>query len=306
MMSVILSFGGAARCDEVAGHITALAIDSQSQLISANRMGQLVWAKKTGYRSGLSNIEDLEFSNDRRKLVVAGGDVSESGGIELLSWPDRKLLSRLDPHSDVVWQVAWSPDESQLVSASQDATCCVIDAKSGTVTATYAGHSRAVVAVQFVSDRVVVSGGLDGTLRVWDSSTGKTIRSLRNHTSVIRDLDLRPKTVGLPMLASAGRDRTVRLWQPTIGRMVKFVRLSSAPLSICWSQSGSELYAACDDGAIRLIDPDTMAVSVISPAQANRLWCMELAIDGRSLFVAGERGHVLTLDLMREVQPSSR
>ena len=296
LVAIMLTLLGS-RCQAADGHVTALTLDQKSQPLTANRIGQLVYETQVVHESKFANIEHLQFSSRRQWLAVAGGDVAESGGVEILAWPSRKLRHRVEPHTDVVWQVAWSSDGSQVVTASQDGTCCVIDAESGKPLRTFIGHSRAVTAITFVDERIAVSGGLDNTLRVWDTNSGQTIRSLSNHTNAIRDLALRPKFDGLPMLVSAGGDRTVRLWQPTIGRMVRFIRLDSAPLCVCWSADGEKIFAACEDGTVQELAPDTMTILASHVSASGRAWNISASQDGKSLFLAGERGLTKAIEL---------
>jgi WD40 repeat protein len=297
LASLTLLLISVANCSAGDTHTSALALDTKSLPLTANRVGEVVFNKNVIYKSSFENIEDLKFSNDGKSLVIAGGDAAETGGVEILAWPSKKLLHRIEPHDDVAWQAAWSPDDSRIVTASQDGTCCVIEVQSGKLLRTFVGHSKAVTAVTFVTQDIVVSGGLDNTLRVWDPTKKKTIRSLNNHTNAIRDVSLRPDHEGLPMVASAGRDRTVRLWQPTIGRMVRFARLNSAPLAVCWATDGLRLFVSCEDGSVRQLDPDTMAEKVIHTADGLRAWCIACARNGRSVFFAGERGQTAKLVL---------
>jgi len=144
----------------------------------------------------------------------------------------------------------------------------------------------------------VLSAGVDQTIRVIDPAGRQTIRSLENHTAPVRDLALRRGVRdGPPMVASAGADRTVRFWQPTIGRLVRFARLPVAPTAICWTASGSHVLAACEDGRLRAVDPDTIAVTEL-PGQLEG-WAHAVAMtpDGKAAILGGERGQLRRVPL---------
>lgn len=54
-------------------------------------------------------------------------------------------------------------------------------------------HSSDVVALEVLASGMVVSGGLDGNMAIWDPSTGKSvITSLSVHTSGIYCLKAHP------------------------------------------------------------------------------------------------------------------
>ena len=172
------------------------------------------------------------------------------------------------------------------------------DLRTGTPTQRLKGHSRGVSALCFLDDNeTLISTGVDQNVRVWNLTTGELIRSLNNHTLPAHDLARRPNQTGLPMVASASDDRTVRFWQPTIGRMVKFARLKAAPLNVAWLNNGATIVAACADGTIRLIDPDSVEITREIPALKG--WAYALAVhptDG-SIVVGGPNAQVKRLIL---------
>ena len=108
----------------------------------------------------------------------------------------------------------------------------------------------------------------------------------------MHDLALRPSDEGLPVIVSAGDDRTVRFWQPTIGRMVKFARLEEAPLDTAWLSDGSKVVAVCTDGAVRLVDPDS--VEVTDEIHALNGWAYSLAVHptNSSIVIGGPNAQI--------------
>ena len=238
------------------------------------------------------NIHDLAFSPNADQLAVGGGNPAIEGIIEIFSWPEGQSLRVLKEHRDSVTAVAWR-DASSLASASLDRDIILWDLRTETPAQRLKGHSRGVSSLCFLIDKeTLVSTGVDQSIRVWDLTTGALIRSLNNHTLPAHDLALRPDESGLPMIASASDDRTVRFWQPTIGRMVKFARLKEAPLNVAWLSNGSRIVAACTDGVVRLVDPDS--VEVTDEIHALKGWVYAMAVhptDG-SIVVGGPNAQV--------------
>jgi WD40 repeat protein len=60
--------------------------------------------------------------------------------------------------------------------------------------------------------RWVASAGEDSTVKVWDSHTGKIIRSFRGHTGLVNSLAFR---LDGRSLISGSRDHTVKVWDVT-------------------------------------------------------------------------------------------
>ena len=238
----------------------------------------------------LTNIHDLSFSPDGKTLLIAGGSPSERGIVELLSWPEKRPLQRIAEHTDVVYRGAWSPDGSSIATASGDGLCQVFAAKTGQRISQFTGHSRAVLGIAFLPDNKIVSAGVDQTLQLWDSTTGKQLRSLDNHLAAVNDLAVRPgvNRDAPPIVASCSDDRTVRFWQPTIGRLIRFARVDSPPRCIAWTPDGKELLVGCNDGEVRRIDAESLESSKLTTPNKGRIHV--LLLRGDQVLCGGEGG----------------
>jgi WD40 repeat protein len=200
------------------------------------------------------HIHDLAFSPDGRLLAATGGEPAERGTIELFTWPDGKPLRSWSPHRDLIYALSWSADSKSMYTASADQTVQRHDALTSKRLEQLEGHSRGVLSVLALSDDVVVSAGLDESLRVWKKEN--SLQTLTNHTRAVTGLAISPSNDKPARIVSISDDRTVRLWQPTIGRMMRFTRLASLPRAVAWSKSGIAI--VCHDGSFHLLDPDTL------------------------------------------------
>ena len=159
--------------------------------------------------------------------------------IKLWNATTGKSLITLIGHSDVVWSVAWiplsaaSPEEIDkiniLASASRDNTIKIWDINTGKPLKTLIGHSDGVhdVAWSPVSikspegiDRIKIlaSASSDKTIKIWNATTGKAIKTLTGHSDVVWGVAW---SADGKILASASMDKTIKLWDPNTGDLLK-------------------------------------------------------------------------------------
>ena len=106
--------------------------------------------------------------------LVAIGD--EDGGIRLLdSAKDErpgfpKAYVTFSPHANAILDLAFSPDDLLLATASGDQTAHIIDMQTQKTTCVLSGHSSSVKQVCFQpgSSNVITTSSRDGSVQVWD------------------------------------------------------------------------------------------------------------------------------------------
>ncbi len=113
------------------------------------------------------------------------------------------------------------------------------------------GHEGAVLnAVMSRDGRRLVSGGSDGTVRVWDLASKKELMCLKGHEGAVRHVVFTPD--GSKLLTS-GEDGTVRLWDATTGKQLKCFTGHEGPVAkMIVAPNGRRLIACGTDGTIRI------------------------------------------------------
>ena len=127
-------------------------------------------------------------------------------------------------HEAPVNDAQFSPTDGMLLvtaSGSQDEASAgearVWNALTGELVTLPMGHRRMVSAAQFSPNgRQLATASYDGTARVWDAETGRTIVSLP-HESWVWDARFSPDG---RHLVTASRDRKARVWSVPSGRLL--------------------------------------------------------------------------------------
>jgi WD40 repeat protein len=100
--------------------------------------------------------------------------------------------------------------------------------------------------------RLLASGSLDKTIKLWDVASGRLVRTLSGHTKAVTSVAFSPDG---RLLASGSLDYTIKLWEVASGREVR--TLSDHPwyvLSVAFSPDGRLLASGSEDKTIKLWD----------------------------------------------------
>ncbi len=121
---------------------------------------------------------------------------------------------------------------------------------------TFSGHKGEVYSSAFSPDGLtIVTGGADGTVRLWNAVTGDAIRVLTGHKDKVSSVSFSPD--GKTLLSSAW-DQTAILWNATTGKMIRQLTGHTGALTdATFSPDGKTIVTSADDQTTRLWDAST-------------------------------------------------
>ncbi len=182
-----------------------------------------------------TSVLDVAFYDGKAAPCVAVG--TEAGVARLYSLEDRDVVAVYEGHTGTVNTVDFSPDGSQLLTASADSTVRCWNTFSGEEIAVLSGHVDVVNGAAFSPDRLLVaSGSEDRRVKIWDRAYEGASTTMRGHSDYVRSVALSPD--GL-RLVSAGWDSRVHLWETDT-----LLSMSAADLPL----EGAALVAFSPDG----------------------------------------------------------
>ena len=144
------------------------------------------------------------------------------------------------------------------------------------------GHSGWVRIVVFSPvGKLLASGSDDGTVRLWDLTTGSSLGSLQGHSNWVRAMAFSPDG---KHLASGSNDCTIRLWDPATGASLGTLQGHSDCVTVvAFSPDGRHPASGSDDRTVRLWSLTTGSLLGILQGHSGFVGAVAFSPDGKCL-----------------------
>jgi hypothetical protein len=184
-----------------------------------------------------------------------------------------------------------SADGSLIVCGHQLGKLRLYDAKTGKLIWTYKRHDGEVNSLCISQDKkLILSGGADKTLKVWEIGKHESIRALRQgdclatftgHDAAVLSVCLRRDN---QFALSGSADHTLRLWQVATGNCIKILTgHTNAVKVVCLDFTGKFAVSASADTTLRYWDLETGACLKVLTGHTAAINCLALSLDGQLL-----------------------
>lgn len=154
-----------------------------------------------------------------------------------------------------------NPHPNLFVSASDDSTAKVWDARQKRETSTLELDFQVTAIALDASNQIAYTGGIDNTITAWDLRQSKKTMGLKGHTDTITCLQMHPKSTHL---LSNSMDNTVRTWDVRAfcaepQRQCKVLQganhnAEKGLIRAAWSPDGSMISCGSSDRMVRVFD----------------------------------------------------
>jgi WD40 repeat protein/uncharacterized caspase-like protein len=230
-------------------------------------------------------VTSLSFSSTG---ILASG--SDDQTIRL--WQPNGTLIRILKAPERVIDVAFSPDQTTLASASADGRVQLWQLVDGRLRLTLT-VKQWVTSIAFSPDGQILAiasrdpqqttGGRH-TLALWNLATGKLLRTLSGHQGWVNRVRFSPdgKT-----LVSGGEDKTLCLWTVATGESIRILKGHQAPITdVTFSPDGQTLASASEDNTIKIWTLADARAKITLTGHTDRVTSIGFRGDGRVLVSA--------------------
>ncbi len=245
-----------------------------------------------GHHGGAVN--SVAYCHEPEQILTGSRD----GSIRRWNREEAKVLLRWFPHESYVTIQRVSPDGQRVLSYGAGLVA-ESDLATGEPRIKWERHAGAVNGVAFLADgQHVVSGSADGTLRLWDVTTGATVR-------VIKGANLGAWAVAVSpdgAKAAAGcKDGMLREFDLADGSLIReltghlgYVR------SVAYSHDGSRLISSADDGSVRVWTTESEEPVAVLQGHRGGVLAVAVSSDDKLVLSGGRDGTVRVWDLARQ------
>lgn len=227
-----------------------------------------------------------------QQALLASGGVDQA--IRLWDTRSGHSLMFLQGFTTSVWSVAWNPrvglaaDLPELASGHQDGSVWLWRRGSGVPLRRLYGHARQVWQVAWSPQgQALASCGDDGTVQLWNSSTGEQQAILRGHRhDRVWTVTWSPDA---SLLASGGADAAIYLWDALTGAQLKTWQAhGSDVMTLQFSPDGQWLASGSEDKSLRLWNLKTGQLELTLEGHTDRITQLQFSPDGTWLASASE------------------
>ncbi|KAJ5621301.1 NACHT and WD40 domain protein [Penicillium herquei] len=246
----------------------------------------------SGNGLGFIDSGDLDFLHDAKRFMLKNHRIADQAPLQiycagLVFAPSTSIIRRQ-------FEGELPPWICQLPQVEQE---------WGAELQVLEGHPEVVSSVAFSPDsRLFASGYEDGTVCLWEPTTGALIQTLRNsdHSHGLGNISL-AFSPNSRLLATGSVNGAISLWNLATGTLIKTLEHTLVSTeddndwvkSVAFSPDGCLLASLSDDG-ILLWDPATSALLQILKGHSDRVQSVSFSPDGR-LLASGSKDKMVRL-----------
>ncbi len=284
--------------------VTSVAFSSNGQKIAGavgdkvflwNREGQLLLEKPFEGHEEFTKVNSIAFNPEDGQTIVTGGSDGKICLWSLKGKPNKCIKV----NANSVNSIAISPDGQTIASGGDDGKIRFWSPQLDRKGESHVEHefgidstksSRAINSIDFhPNGQIIVSGGDDGTIRLWNLR-GEQLETFRGHNGFVISVAFSPDG---ETIASGGSDFSVRLWE-TRGNLVgkPFTDHNGQVNSVAFSSDGEKIVSGGQDGIIYLRNLKENNTRQLLPKHNSEVTSLAFSLDGERIVSGGQDGMI--------------
>jgi WD40 repeat protein len=208
---------------------------------------------------------------------------------------------RIGDFYGIVYDICFSQSGQTLI-IPQSNQICFYDIHSNALTRRFiGGHSKPILKIDLATDSsLLVSGGLDSMIVLWNVKSGEIVKRLNYHHGVITSLDLNPYG---SLLASGSSDKTVVVYDFSNGKIAFKLENSVSDITMVkFSPDGQLLAVASQDKQIKLYDSQKGQLIATLDGHKNSVRDLCFNKEGNRLFSCGDDSKLIKWNIKNRNQ----
>ena len=159
----------------------------------------------------------------------------------------------LQGHTERISSAKFNGAGNMIVTASDDHTAMIWDAKTGECVTTLTGHTDPVNSAEFndAGDKIVTAS-FDRTVKIWDVSSGECLATLAGHEDAVNSAQFNGAG---DKIVTASDDNTAKIWDVETGECLKTLTgHEKAVLSVQFNSAGDRIVTGSMDCTVKIWD----------------------------------------------------
>ena len=149
------------------------------------------------------------------------------------------------------------------------------------------------------NDKLLVTGGADGEICLWELDSGKQISSISAHNDWISSVACSPDG---KIIASSSRSSVVKLWDATTGKCLKILRgHKDLAREISFNSNGTILASSSDDQTIKIWDVNTGQCINTLEGHTSPIWRVKIAPNNKILVTGSSDSCIKIWDISKGI-----
>jgi WD40 repeat protein len=177
---------------------------------------------------------------DSTGRLLAVQTIAENQNVQVWNIESGDLVLSVAHRPQWIGVVAFSPDDSRLLTGGGDGTARIWEVATGRLVRTLTGHTGGVEDAVWSADGAeIATGSHDGTVRLWDAETGETRLVLGGHDT-FTFVAISPNGRYL----ATGTDAAVRIWALDLNELIEIAR-ERVPRSLTAAECIADYFEEC-------------------------------------------------------------